>query len=454
MKLNDNYTVTVEKMINGGNAIARIDNVPVFIEGGCPNDFLKVSLKKINKNYINADIIEIIKPSTSRVKPKCPFHKICGSCDWLHIAYSEQLKQKEIIVKETIKQITGTDINVENIIPSPKIEEYRCKVQLPVSQTKNSKRILTGYFQKNSHKLINIKYCLMQPKIINEINEYVKNELQNSGIPCYCEKSHKGFLRHIIYRISSKQDEMLIIFVLNTEKITPEFYYIAALLMKKYPFIKGVCVNFNKKKTNVILGDKTESIKGTDYYIEDLSGIKYKISAESFFQINPSCAEKIFNFVKQQIQSRIVKPSILDAYSGVSSFGIWLSDIASEIVCVEEAKSSSSDAIYNTHLNNKNNIKNINGDAAYNFEKLISNNTKFDVSIIDPPRKGCSREALYYLAKLTGKYIVYVSCNISTLARDLAILSENSFIPKIVQPVDMFPNTHHIETVVLLENSG
>lgn len=454
MKIEDIYTVNIEKMINGGNSFARINNIPVFIEEGCPGDIAKISLTKINKNYLSAKIIEIIKPSVYRVKPECPFHKICGSCGWQHIEYSEQLKQKENIVKETIKQIAGMDLNVEKTIPSPKIKEYRCKIQLPVSQTKNSKRILTGYFKKNTHDLINIKHCIMHPAIINEINEYIKKELQNIGISAYCEKTHKGLLRHIIYRVSSKLDEILVIFVINSNKIISDFYKLSEKITEKYPVIKGVCINFNNKRTNVISGSITKSIKGDDFYTENLSGLKYKISAGSFFQVNPLCAQIIFNTVKEQIHSRVEKPSILDAYSGVSSFGIWMSDISSATVCIEEVSSASSDAAYNAELNNKKNITIINGDAADEFQKLLDKGFRFDVSVTDPPRKGCSNEALNYLIKLTKKYIIYVSCSVSTLARDLKILTENNFIPKFVQPVDMFPNTHHIETIVIFEKSG
>lgn len=451
MNIGSEYTVKVEKMINEGYALARVNNIPVFISEACPNDVVKIKINKINKNYLQAEIIEIIEPSPQRVKPLCSLHNVCGSCNWQHIAYEEQLNQKQLIVSETLKRIAGNSTNVEKTIPSPKIAEYRCKVQLPVSQTKVSKRILSGYYKKNSHELINIKFCPMQPQIINEITEFIKVEAQKLGLSGYDEKSHKGLLKHIVYRISSDLNDILVILVINADKYEKTLNELTEVISKQFPSIKGICVNYNSRKTNVIMSQKTQKIYGNDYYIEKLSNYKYKISANSFFQVNPLCAELIFNKVLELINSRIEKPSILDAYSGVSSFGVWLSSIASRVVCIEEVLSASQDAKCNIELNNLNNIEIINGDASVEFKKLIDRNEKFDVSLTDPPRKGCSEESLNNLIKLTNKYIVYVSCNVSTLARDMKILNESGFKTIYVQPVDMFPNTYHVETIALFE---
>ncbi len=447
MQNDEIYTVKIEKMINEGRALARIDNFPIFIDGGCPEDILKVKIKKVNKKYAISEIEEIITPSPHRQTPECPFHAKCGSCNWQHINYNEQLKQKKNIVYETIKNITGIDFKIEDTIASPKIYEYRCKVQLPVSETMVSKRILTGYYKKNSHELINIKCCKLHPQIINEINEDIKSFAQKLNISAYNEKTKKGLLRHIIYRISSDLSQLLIIFVINSTVTDDKLKQIADYIMSKYPIIVGVCTNYNIKNTNVIMSDNTKIIKGNDYYIEKLDNIKYTISANSFFQVNPYCAKLIFDKVKSIIN--IESPAILDAYSGVSSFGIWLSSIAKKVVCIEEVQSATNDAEENIRLNNINNIEIINGDASENFKKLIDNKEKFNISIIDPPRKGSSEDAINYLVNLTSQYIIYVSCNVSTLARDMKQLISKGFYPKYIQPFDMFPNTYHVETLCL-----
>ncbi len=449
----EEYTVNIEKMINGGSGLARVNDFPVFIENACCGDTLRIKIKKINNSYATGEIVRIESPSKSRIKPQCALSGVCGSCDWLHIAYEEQLLQKRNIVFETIKKITGKDYKINSTIASPEIKEYRCKVQYPVSQRKTG-RIVAGYYKKNSHELINIKFCPMHNPLISNILEFIKDNAQKLNIDAYNEKKHKGLIRHIVFRESSYNKDIIIIFVINSETISEKLLKLSKLILEHFSFIKGICANFNTKKTNVIFSDKTGTIFGNDYYIEQLDNIKYKISANSFFQVNPKCAKIIFNTVKTLINERISMPEVLDAYSGVSSFGIWLSSISSSVTCIEEVKSSSNNAIENIKLNNCKNITVINSDAEKEFERLVKNNVKFDVCIIDPPRKGCNSGALQNLLKLSRKYLVYVSCNVSTLARDIKIITECDFVPEVIQPVDMFPNTYHTEVIVLFSKKN
>ncbi|MCD7779929.1 MAG: TRAM domain-containing protein, partial [Candidatus Gastranaerophilales bacterium] len=264
MIIGEEFVVKIEKMLNDGNAIARINNIPVFIKGACPNDTVKVEINKINKNYVSACIKEIVEKSPSRISPFCSLHNVCGSCSWQYIDYDEQLRQKQQIVEETLEKIAGLKINVNTIIPSPKIKNCRCKIQLPVSQTKVSKRLLSGYYKINSHELINIKNCPMQPEIINEINEFIKEQALNLTISGYNEKFHTGLIRHIIYRISSDLNQILIVFVINSNMIDDKLKKLSDVLTDKYPSVKGICANYNTKRTNVIMSQNTKIIKGQD----------------------------------------------------------------------------------------------------------------------------------------------------------------------------------------------
>lgn len=450
LEVNDEIVVDIEKMLYEGLALARVDNFPVFIEDACVGDKVKVKVSKVKKNFANAELIEIIEPSIYRVKPFCALHNVCGGCQWQFIKYQEQLKQKQNIVKETVRKITGEDIEVLPTIASPKQTEYRHKIQYPVAQTKVSKRFLAGYYKKHSHELINIKHCPIQPKVIDKLIEVIKEKAQELKIEAYNEKKHSGTLRHIVFKHSSDNKKTLVTFVINSNEVVDKIDDLATYIYKNLDDITGVCVNFNTAKNNVILGKITKCLIGDDFYTEKLNETIYKISANSFFQVNPYSAEKIFDTVKSMISEKLIKPSILDAYSGVSSFGIWLSSIASEVVCIEEVKSASDDAVSNIHLNNVNNVKVLNGDASETFKKLVEENKKFDALILDPPRKGCSQEALDYAINLTDSLIIYVSCNPSSLARDLKYLHENGFKTEYIQPVDMFPHTYHIESVALI----
>ena len=453
MQINDILEVKIEKMLYEGKALARVENFPIFIENACTDDILKVKIEKVNKNYAIASIVEIIKPSEYRITPLCSMHNVCGSCNWQYIKYDRQLIEKQNIVYETIKHIAGMELSVNQTVKSPKTTEYRCKIQYPVSQTKVSKRILAGYYKKNSHELINIKYCPMQDKRISEMLEFIRVEAQKLNIAAYDEKSHKGLLRHIIFRESSDFKSVLVIFVINSNKIANEIKKLAEITASNFKEIVGVCANFNTKKSNVIMGSETTEITGDDYYIENLSGNQYKVSANSFFQVNPYCAELIFNETKKFIEATFKdKPTVLDAYSGVSSFGIWVSPVAKKVISIEEVEQATQNAKYNKKLNNVTNLEIMTGDAAINFEKLISNGTKFDVSLIDPPRKGCSEESLNYAMKLTKDTIIYVSCNPATLARDLKYLISNGCKVEYIQPFDMFPHTYHVECVAIIKN--
>lgn len=448
---NEELILKVEKMVNEGKGLARVDGFPVFIQDAVVGDVLKVKVTNCNKHFAFAQITDIVQNSEKRVKPLCSMFNVCGSCDWQHIDYNEQLVQKKNIVQETIKNITGKDIYINDTIAAPKTKEYRCKVQYPVSQ-KKSGRLISGYYKKSSHELVNIKYCPMHDSILSEIMEYIKESAQKLNISGYNEKFHSGTIRHVVLRQASFDKKILVILVLNSNKIDEKVKKLAKILCEKFSQIIGVCANFNTLKSNVILGKITEFILGQSYYIEKLSNISYRVSANSFFQVNPYSAQLIFDIVKTQISNRLSEPTILDAYAGVSSFGVWLADIASKVVSVEEVKSSSLDAEKNVEINNVKNVEIINGDAAKIFNNFKNKKIKFDVVLIDPPRKGSTPEALENVISLTSKYLIYVSCNPATLARDLKYLIEKEFIPEYVQPVDMFPNTSHIETVVVLKN--
>lgn len=441
----------VQKLVYEGDGLVKVDGYPIFVEGACPEDRLKIRITKANKNFANAVIEEIIEPSPHRVKPFCPLHNVCGGCGWQHIDYDFQLEQKRNIVAETVKKITGEDIEIKPVLPSAETRAFRSKIQYPVSQTKVSKRLLAGYYKKGSHELVNIKYCPIQPKIIDKITEFIRTNAQELGITGYNEKFHKGELRHIVYRMSRSENECIVIFVVNDTKLNDKFKKLSKKIMEEFAHVKGCLINYNTLKGNLIMTCDTRKIQGENYIIEKMDGKTFKISANSFFQVNIGSAKNIFNTVKDIVAANYPDSRILDAYSGVSSFGIWLSDIAKEVVSVEEAPSATKDAADNVELNKVKNLTALNGDAKKIFEQLCENGEKFDITVLDPPRKGCEKESLDFALKLSEKAIIYVSCNPSTLARDLKYLHENGFKTKYIQPVDMFCHSYHIESVAWLE---
>ena len=447
MKANDELTVTIEGFSNLGYGIARDNGFVIFVENSCPQDVVKIKLTKVTKNYANADVTEIITPSPYRVKPFCALQKVCGACQLQFIDYDYQLELKRQITEEAIHHIAGLDIEIPLTIASPQIKEYRHKVQYPVAETKVSKRLLAGYYKQKTHEIVNIKYCPIQPVICDEIIEFIRENAPKFCVSGYNEKKHTGDLRHVVLRCSASTGKVLVTLVVNSTKVFENLKNFANTIYEQIPQVVGVCVNFNTQKTNVILGKKSECICGEDFVEENILDKTFKIGSNTFFQVNPKSAENIFRYVKDYIKNNLQDAVVLDAYAGVTSFGICISDVCKQIVSVEE---NSESVRLGEKIAKENGITNIefhSGDAAEFFK---NETRKFDAVILDPPRKGCTKESLDEAFRLSKGLIIYVSCNPATLARDLKILTEKGCRVKSIQPFDMFCHTYHVENVAII----
>lgn len=456
MKVLDEIVVEVEKLSNLGFGIAKVDGFVVFVENVCPGDKAKVKITKLTKSYANAQIVEIIEPSKHRVEPFCAMQKVCGGCQLQFIDYDYQLKLKKEIIEDAIKSIGGeVDVKINDVIASPETKNYRHKVQYPIAQTKVSKRILAGYFKPKSHEIVNIKHCPIQPEICDTIIEFIRNSAFDYAISGYNEKKHAGDLRHVVLRISKATGKVLVTLVVNSKKTFEKLNDFAQNIYNNFKEVSGVCVNFNPKQTNVIMGQETELIAGKEFVKERILDKTFRIGPNTFFQINPKSAENIFGYVKEYIKNTQENPTVLDAYAGVTSFGITVSDVCRKVVSVEENKEAVDLA---SEIIESNEIKNVelhNMDAQKFFEKeLNTKKRRFDVVILDPPRKGCSEESLDYALQLCKKdspgKIIYVSCNPATLARDLKYLASKGAKIESIQPFDMFCHTYHIESVAII----
>ncbi len=459
IKLNEEIELNIEKLTYGGLALGRYfceetqSNIAVFVKNAAPQDKLKVKIVKLNKRYATAQIVEILEPSPYRLKPFCPLFNACGSCAYQYVEYDYLLNQKNNMLKEAFMQL-DYDVDFLEPIKSLKDRNYRHKVQYRVSQTKNSKRLLVGYYKEKTHDIVNIKFCPIQPPIADSMAQFVRD---NWNLGAYVEKTHKGLLRSFIVRFSSDLKSALVTFVLNisrddftSQKDGVENF--CAKMSKEFPEIKGIALNFNSIKTNCILTNDYEYISGQNYINETLcaeDGTKktYKISPDSFFQVNPYCAASIFDEVKKNIKE---DSTILDAYGGVGSIGIWVCDKARKIYLVEENKQAVDDAKFNFKLNECKNYEVFLGDAKECFRKFLKQGKKFTHVIIDPPRKGSDKEALEALSKLSDS-IIYVSCNPLTLVRDIKYLETLGFRAKTTRAADMFPYSYHIESVTVIE---
>ena len=443
-------TVKIEKLSNLGLGIAKVDGFVIFVSNACPNDVVKIKITKKNKNYANAEIVELIEPSSDRIEPFCKMQKVCGACQLQFISYNAQLNYKKQLVEDTMKSIYGKEVEVRDVIPSPLEKEYRHKIQYPIGQTKDSKRILAGYYKTGTHELVNIKYCPIQPEYCDKIIEFIREKAQELNIEGYKESSNSGELRHVVIRTSFDNKKSLVVLVVNSDRVSDKIKNLCKAIYSELNGINGVGVNYNNKKTNLILGDKTDIIIGEEFIEEKLCDKTFKVGAKTFFQVNPPSADNIFRYVRDYITKNFENPTILDAYAGITAFGICMSDIASKVVSIEEVKDSVELARKIIEENGIDNIELHQGDAG----KFLSNETllgrQYHVTILDPPRKGCTPNSLDYALKLTQNKIIYVSCNPATLARDLKYLTEHGAEVEYIQPFDMFPHTYHIENVAII----
>ena len=447
MQTGDELILKIEDFSNLGYGIARVEGFVIFVENSCPQDVVKIKLTKVTKNYANADVIEIITPSPHRVKPFCAMQKVCGACQLQFIDYDYQLELKRQITEEAMHHIAGLNIEVPLTIASPQIKEYRHKVQYPVAETKVSKRLLAGYYKQKTHEIVNIKHCPIQPAICDKIIEFIRENAPKYCVSGYNEKKHTGDLRHVVLRCSTSTGKVLVTLVVNSTKVFENLKKFANIIYEQIPQVVGVCINFNPQKTNVILGEKSECICGEDFVEEKILDKTFKIGSNTFFQVNPKSAENIFRYVKDYIKNNLQDAVVLDAYAGVTSFGICISDVCKQIVSIEE---NSESVRLGKKIAKENGITNIefhSGDAAEFFK---NETRKFDAVILDPPRKGCTKESLDEAFRLSKETIIYVSCNPATLARDLKILTEKGCRVESIQPFDMFCHTYHVENVAII----
>lgn len=448
MQENEQLEVKIEGFSNLGYGIARVDGFVIFVDGTCPEDVVSIKLTKVTQSYANAKVVKIITPSPHRVEPICAMQKVCGACQLQYIDYNYQLKLKKQIVEDTMRSIGGIDIEIKEPIPSPQITEYRKKIQYPIYETKVSKRILAGYYKPASHEIVNIKHCPIQPAICDKIIDFIRTHAFDYGISGFNEKKHTGDLRHVIIRTSAATNENLVVLVVNATKSFDRLNDFAAAIYKNFEEVSGVCINFNSKKTNVILGYKTECIAGKEFIEEKLLDKTFKIGANTFFQVNPQSAENIFRYVREYIKSNFDMPTVMDAYAGITAFGICVCNVSKKVVSVESNKESCDLARLTVKLNNINNVEIHNMDAS---KFLAKEKRKFDVIILDPPRKGCTKESIDAAFRMCKGKIIYISCNPATLARDLKYLTEKGARVESIQPFDMFCHTYHIENVAIIE---
>ncbi len=445
---NEIYNITITDLGTHGEGIGKIDGYTLFVKNTLPMEEVKVLVVKANKNYGYGKALEILKPSPYRIEPLCPAAGRCGGCSIQHLDYSAQLIQKQNKVKQNLIRIGGfKDIEVLPVIGMENPYNYRNKAQYPVNSDKNGLNI--GFYSIGSHKIVNYDDCLIGSKVNKSILQNIRKFMIEYNVSAYNEETGKGIVRHILIRAGYFTKEIMVCLVVNSKSFKYKKEFINALNNIKN--IKSIVINYNTVKSNVILGNKLETIWGQDYITDKIGDLKFNISALSFFQVNPLQTYRLYS---KALEFSDLKGDeiVIDAYCGIGSISLFLAQKAKKVYGIEIISSAVKDAIENAKINNINNVEFFVGKSEEIVPKLNKENEiKPDVIVVDPPRKGCEKSLLKLMLDIQPEKIVYVSCDSATLARDLKVLCEtNKYGIERVQPVDMFPHTYHVETVVLM----
>ena len=429
-----------------GMGIVKIDNEVVFVPYLLVGEEAKIRIVKKEKSYYLGEIIELSKSSLKRLNPSCPYFYDCGGCHLLHMSYDEQLRFKENHVQNCIKRIGGIDKEVLPIIKMEKPCKYRNKVQVSFSKDYKG-NVIGGFYKEKTHQIIDNEKCLLENEVAEEIISFFKSLIVKYNIEPFDRSSNNGTIRHLLIRTGYYSKEIMLV-IITKSKYLPKQKELIQELTKKFPNIVSIIHNINEGRTNHILGNVEKCIYGKNYIEDILCGLKFRISSKSFYQVNPIQTEILYNEAIKA--AKLTKEdNIIDAYSGIGTIGLIASKYVKSVVGVEIVKDAVLNAEVNSKINNITNAKYYVDDASKFMINYIKNNNA-NVVFVDPPRNGLEKKFIEALLISKPEKIVYVSCDPSSLARDLKLLKEQYDIISI-QPVDMFPNTHHVESVVCLE---
>lgn len=459
-KVGDRIEVEIEDVAAGGEGVGKVDGFVIFVPASAPGDRLEVELVAVKKKYGRGRICKVLEPSRRRVKPPCPVYDTCGGCQFQHLDYDSQLTFKTKMVKDSLEHLgslSGVEVKPCKGMSHPWY--YRNKAQMMVAgrpylererkEAGSTPRLRPyfGFYQRRTHRVVPVSECMIQSLQNNEVLQAARDMAERLGWVPYNETSEAGFLRYVLARSTVKGDVLLIL--VSTQPNLPHVKEFVSGIRARAKGLKGVLLNLNPHKTNVILGSTTRLIWGQDHLLEDIGGLKFRISPASFFQVNPWGLETIYKCLDQSLKLR-GREAALDLYCGVGSLSLYLAKRAKRVVGIDSCGPAIEDAVINSDLNGLSNTHFVTGASEKILPRLYQQGERFAAAVLDPPRKGCAPEVLNTVARMSIPELVYISCNPATLARDLGLLDELGYQTETVQPIDMFPQTYHVETVAKL----
>ncbi len=455
IRKNDVVKLKIEDMTNLGFGVGRHEGQVVFVSDAVIGDELDARIIKVNKSYAVGRVEKFTAKSPMRCEGRCPI-TACKSCAYRHIGYDEELKLKRGIVSGAFAHEGLGEVKIEDVVPSPDTKGYRNKAQYPVQMDKNGEYVI-GFYAPKSHRVTEARACPLAPEIFPEILDTLAEIFKRAALTVYDEESGKGLLRHVYLRRGEISGEVLLTLVLNGTSLPQNCEAdLVKTITATYPEVVGILINVNTDLTNVVLGDTWRTLYGRDHIFDTLGGVRLKITAPSFYQVNRAAADLLY---KKAAELAATEPTdtLLDLYCGAGSIGLSMADSCGELIGIEIIDSAVACARENAKNNGKTDAKFYTGDAS-DCEKLLERAERElgkkilpDVVILDPPRAGCTEKLVSFVASLSPKRVVYISCNPATLTRDCAFFKTLGFSCDTVTPFDLFPGTGHVESVVCLK---
>ncbi len=445
---NDDIELNIDSVSLTGSGVGRYDGLAVFAAATAPGDRIKAHIIKAKKNYAVGKCTEVLVPSPDRIENDCPAFPGCGGCSFRHMSYAAELRLKYDAVRDAFARIGGIDITPNEIIRADSVDGYRNKAQYPVGMENGKLKI--GFYSRKSHRIVDCRACKLAPPEFKKILGTVADWIEEYKIPVYDETEKTGAVRHIYLRKAFATGEIMLCLVSAKEKLPHTNELLTALETHKE--IKSVLININSKDTNTVLGERCVILKGDGCITDILCGVKVRISPLSFYQVNRTQAQRLYEKAAEYAQPEKVG-LLLDLYCGAGTIGLSMANRAKELIGVETVAPAVEDALRNAAANGIENARFICADAGQAAQQLSDEGKRPDVIILDPPRKGCSEQTITATVEMSPERVVYVSCDPATLARDCAEFKKLGYEVIEATPVDLFPRTAHVETVCLLSKN-
>ncbi|EOB1383556.1 23S rRNA (uracil(1939)-C(5))-methyltransferase RlmD [Enterococcus hirae] len=451
VKKNERYTLDIIDLSYEGMGVAKIDGYPLFIENALPGERVEVLVVKAGNKFGYGKVEKWLTESPDRQPLKDNRLLRTGIAPLAHLNYEQQLLFKQKQVENVMSKIAKMpEVDILPTIPMENPVGYRNKAQIPVRRIDG--RLATGFYKKNSHELVEIEDYYIQDPAIDEAIKRVRDILQRFQVRGYNEAKNEGQIRHIIIRRGHYSHEMMVVLVTRKEKFF-KGKEIVSIIHEELPEVVSVVQNINEEKTNVILGDKEKVLYGRSYIEDQLLGKTYRISSKSFYQVNTEQTEKLYQ-TAIEFAALQKEDTVIDAYSGIGTIGLSLADKVKEVYGMELVPEAIEDAQFNALTNKIENAHYEVGKAETVMKKWQDKGIKPSVIVVDPPRKGLDARFIASAIDMAPAKLVYISCNPATFARDAKLFAESGYEVKKVQPVDLFPQTHHVELVALLAPKG